>query len=521
MSASNVHPVNVVSMGAPPAEKVRTLGDYARLLKRRWLHLAIIVPACLFAAVLYAYLVPPLYRSAGTLMLEPSSLPSTLVPSLAGRLKDTQMDPSQQLELLRRRVVSPDALLEVAKKVDPYPGEQMSLEAKASRIAADTSVESVDPLTYKRKEYSTAFSVYYDNRDPAIAKQVADELLQLFVTYNQRVRAETARETYSFLQAQARQIEGEMGEMEKRLSVFKAKFGEALPEAQNRNMLGLDRAQRDLDQVEHDVHAAEERADLLRVQLEALSPSLTVAVADWRTELARLRAELAVAEQKYTPEHPDVRRLKRAIAEIAAQGKASEKQTGGVPDNPQYLQVKSQYDSVRRELATLRSREGRLRSEIAGYQRAMSTAPTVEREYVVLAREYENAQRRYQDVQDKIKTASLTQELESEARGERFTLIRQATRPSQPFAPNRVGVILLGLVLGAGLAVLLAVMADASDPTVRSADDLEAGFGAMPIGAIPPIANAADERRRKLVLGSAAAAYAAAVAVMAIVVVSA
>lgn len=521
MNSGNVHPANVVSMGAQSVEKVRTLGDYVRLLKRRWVHFAVLVPACVFLAVMYAYLTPPIYRSAGTLMLEPSSLPQSLVPSLAGRLRDTEMDAAQQLELLRRRVVSKEALLDVAKRIDPYPEEPATPEAKASRIAADTSVESVDPLTYKRKEYTTAFSVYYDNRDPAIAKRVADELLLLFVTYNQRVRAEAARDTYSFLTAQARQLEGTMAEMEKRLSVFKTRYGEALPEAQSRNMIGLDRAQRDLDSVEHELHTAEEREDLLRVQIESLSPSLTVAVADWRTELARLRAELSLAEQKYTPEHPDVKRLRRAIAEIVTQGNAAETQQRGVPDNPEYLRVKSQLDSVRRELGTMRARASRLRAEIGEYQRAMSTAPTVEREYVVLAREYENARRQYQDVQDKIKAASLTQQLENEARGERFTLIREATRPSAPDSPNRVGVILLGLVLGLGLAVIFAVMADASDPTVRSAEDLEAGFGAMPIGAIPPIANAADERRRRVVWGSAAAAYAVGIAVMAIVVVSA
>lgn len=521
MSAANVHPANAVSMGGQPAEKIRTLGDYLRVLKRRWVYFAVLVPACLFLAVMYAYLSPPAYRSAGTLMLEPSSLPQTLVPSLVGRLRDTDVDASQQLELLRRRVVSKEALLEVVQRVDPYPGDAAGADAKAARIAADTFVESVDPLTYKSKEYTTAFSVYYDNRDPLLAKRVADELLQLFVTYNQRVRAEAARDTYAFLTAQARQIEESMGDMEKRLSAFKTKHGEALPEAQGRNMLGLDRAQRDLDGVLQQLNAVEEREDLLRVQIEALSPSLTAAVADWRMELARLRGELALAEQKYTPEHPDVRRLRRAIAEIVAQGNAVDKQQTGVPDNPEYLRVRSQIDSVRRELATLRGRAGRLRAEIASYERAMTTAPTVERDYVVLAREYDNAQRRYQDVQEKIKAASLTQQLESEARGERFMLIREATRPSAPHSPNRLGVILLGLVLGLGLAVILAVMADASDPTVRSADDLEAGFGAMPIGAIPPIANAADDRRRKLAWGSAAAAYAVGIALMAIVVVSA
>jgi uncharacterized protein involved in exopolysaccharide biosynthesis len=202
---------------------------------------------------------------------------------------------------------------------------------------------------------------------------------------------------------------------------------------------------------------------------------------------------------------------------MASQGAASEAAQAAAPDNPEYLRVRSQLTGVRRELANLRGSAARIRGSLADYQQNVATAPNVERDYMQLAREYENTQKRYADIQEKIKAASLSQVFESEARGERFTLIRNVSAPRTPYSPNRLGIILLGFVLGGGLALLIAVIVDASDPTVRGAEDFEELFAA-PIGAVPPIFNQIDLRRQKLLWGSVSAAYLAAVFLAAVVV---
>ena len=500
-------------MSAQNTPQVRTLDEYGRIVRRRWPWIAVILPTVLVSAILYAYLWPPLYRASGTLMLEPSALPQAMVPTIGGRALSDELEAREQLELLRRRVMSDEALQGIAQRVDPAPRDRsLTLAERAARIKQGTSLEAVDPVTMEPAKHSSAFSVHYDDRDPQVAKAIVDELLQLFVTYNQRMRADRANEAYRFLADRSKEIEAEMATMEVQLATFKARYGDALPDAMDRNQIGVDRVQRDLDVVTQQIVAAQERESLLAVQLESVSPSLATRTGDWRAELSKLRGELAIAEQKYTAEHPDVRRLRRAVAEMAAQGFASDAAVATAADNPEYLRARSQLDGVRRELGTLRVREGRLRGELAGYLRNVATAPTVERDYVRLARAYESAQRRYQDVQDKLKAASLSQGLEEEARGERFTLIREAYTPRQPHSPNRAGVILLGLVLGVLLAVLAAVVVDSGDPTVRGTDDLEATFGRMPMGVVPPIPNPGDLRRKRLYLGSMAGAYGLAVA---------
>ncbi len=240
---------------------------------------------------------------------------------------------------------------------------------------------------------------------------------------------------------------------------------------------------------------------MLQLQLTEVSPSLTAAVGDWRTELGKLRGELALAEQKYTSEHPDVKRLRRAIADLAAQGAASST-SAEAPDNPEYLRVQSQLDSTRRELAALRANASRARSDLGRYEQNLAIAPGVERQYVQISRDYGIAQSRYADLQNKIKEAALAQTLESEARGERLTLLRAPSAPTTPASPNRLGIILLGFVLSVAIAFLAAVLKDTADPTVRSADDLEAIMESLAVGHVPVILNRVRSATPTIAMGT-------------------
>jgi hypothetical protein len=87
-------------------------------------------------------------------------------------------------------------------------------------------------------------------------------------------------------------------------------------------------------------------------------------------------------------------------------------------------------------------------------------------------------------------------------------LISSAYRPDSPYSPNRLGIILLGIALGAALGIGLAALVDSADPTIRSARDLGEITDIKPLGAIPVILNGSD-RRRRLVRWSFASVVAA------------
>jgi hypothetical protein len=130
-------------------------------------------------------------------------------------------------------------------------------------------------------------------------------------------------------------------------------------------------------------------------------------------------------------------------------------------------------------------------------------------------------QTEFQDVQGKLKGAQLGQDIEADPHAEHFTLIRAPVVASTPFSPNRLGAILLGLVLGGVIAAAAVAAAEAADTTVRGVRDV-VGFASIPVlGSVSEILIPADLRRRRLFWGSVSALYLAAMIFVGVTVVQA
>lgn len=497
-------------------ERVQTLGQYVDVLRRRWPYLATIIPGAILFSVFIAFVLPPMYRSSAAILLEPSSIDSSLVKTSIVSYAD------QQIELVKREVLTTERLQDIVAKIDPYPAlVDASASDKAALIAAYTYIQKVDPVTMQPLMQSSAFTVNYSNESPAIAKTVTGHLANLFLEYNREVRTRQAAEAYDFLLANSEVLESQMLELERRISEFKMKYGEALPEAQGRNQSSLDRVERDYDSLQAQIRLVEQQESMLKLQLDQISPTLvTDKGGDIYTQLGTLRAELAQAQQKYTPEHPDVKRLKRAIETLAAEAKLGNPQNVR-PDNPEYMRVSSELDAVRTNLAALRSNAARAQQQITEYESRLTQTPGVEREYIQVMREREIAQAQYAELQQKLRTAKVSQTLESQAKGERYTLISNAYTPLKPDSPNRLGIILLGFILGGGLAVGLVAFRESADPTVRASYDVADMTDLPLIGAVPSMANAAERTRRRLLWGGVAGVYGIVTVIVAAVVVNA
>lgn len=179
-------------------------------------------------------------------------------------------------------------------------------------------------------------------------------------------------------------------------------------------------------------------------------------------QLTALQTESELLAKKYTEDHPDVVAINSKIVALEDQLKAArssadeaESYVQESPDNPAYITLKSQLEGVLSEMSALKKQKEEYLQKQADLEQVMLMAPQVEREYLALKRDYENALRRNHEITTKLRAADISQQLESESKGERFTLIDPAALPEEPVSPNRPAILFLGLVLSWVLRLVL------------------------------------------------------------------
>jgi uncharacterized protein involved in exopolysaccharide biosynthesis len=494
--------------------EVNEIGSYAALIRRRSIWIVSIFPTAVLLSVFLAFYLPAQYRSTATLMLEQAAIPDDFIKSTVRSYA------GEQIDVIQGRVMTVDALKELVQQYDPYPDEKnMDAQAKALRVIENTSLEHVDPVTFKPKDEAAAVSLYYQNPNPRRASEVADRLADLFLTYHQKARIEAAREATKLVQDRSITLAKELAAVDDEYARLRAANGGTLPDDRTGNDDARYRAERDLTDLEKQLRTAQEQESLLTIQLSSTSPNLLLAQGsassqgapngnglgqNGLTDIATVKAELADAELRYTPDHPDVKRLKRALAALQAQQGTSK---DSVPDNPEYRRLSGQLAAAKADVAALTTATARARVQLAKYEAKANPSPELSQKVDDLERRRASLQTEYQAVQEKLKSAQLGQVAESGKDAEHFTLLQSPYPTSEPYSPNRIGVILLGLVLGAALTGVAVAIAESSDPTVRGARDI-IGLNDAPILAnIPDILLASDLARKRMLWGSILAVY--------------
>lgn len=535
-----------------------SLTQHLRTLRRRWKLLLVTTAVGVVATLLIAFLLPPTYRSTATILIEQQEIPQDLVRSTITTFADQRIQVISQrvmtttnlLEIIRRNQLYP-------RDQQKQPREKLLARMRDDIRMDMISADVIDPRSGRPTQANIAFSVSYESRSPALAVQVANELTTLYLNENLASRTRLAGDTASFLAAQATRLNGDIVVLEQKLAEFKQRHADSLPEHNQLNLQMLDRAELELRDVDARIRSLEEQKVYLGAQLAQLSPSsqiltetgerilgpadrlkavrsqLASAAAvyapthpdvmrlkreieglerevnqgpeanDLERQLLEARGQLAGARERYSPDHPDVRALERRIEglEQALATPASDASTpvpASKPDNPAYIQIRAQLEGADSELRALQLKRADIRGNIAEFERNLGLSPGIEREYRALARDYENAQAKYREVRAKEMEARLSQNMESDRKGERFTLIEPPLPPESPVSPNRGLILVLGILLSLGAGLGLAALRESVDGTIRGRSDIAALLDVPPLAVIPRIETALERGKKRM-----------------------
>lgn len=524
-------------------ESTTHLSDYLAILRRRRRQIIRVAVGVFVLAVALALVLPTVYRATATLLIEQEMSPELVPSTVTGYL-------TQRVKVIEARILTPENLAAIAKKRDLYAEEREAGDrAVAARMRGNIEIEPVsanvtDPRSGRSGTATIAFNVSYDAPTPEMAQAVAQELAQLFIDENRAVRTAAAKGASGFLQEEETRLRKQIDELEAKLADYKAKNQGRLPELMNVNMQMLERAQREIEEANRQIYSLEERRlqlqsqlglvepytgdspggrlrlvqteylaaasryspehpDVVRLRRELESLKQQAGVVDERAvaeeQYRKARADLAAARQKYSANHPDVIKLQQTVANLERQMKRASSAPGGFamkPDNPAYVTLQTQLDTVALSLQAAMEQRKRAEQRIAEYEVRLQQTPRVEQEGLALQRDYDAALKKYREIKQNLMSANLALELEKEQKGERYSILEPPALPGSPERPNRKAFILLGLVLGIGSGVGYASLAEYMDRTVRGSPSVANLLGAQPLAVIPFIPNGIDPPAR-------------------------
>lgn len=185
-------------------QTTKGLQDYIAIFRRRTWEAVIPFAALLLVTMVVALILPPVYRSSATILIEEPDVPRELVTSTITSFAD------QRLQIINQRVMATQNLLDIVRKYDLYADKRRDLPL--SEVIEDmredigmqlVSAEVRDPKSGGPTKATIAFKVSFDHGRPETAQRVANEVVSLYLSENLRERQEKATETAAFLEGEA------------------------------------------------------------------------------------------------------------------------------------------------------------------------------------------------------------------------------------------------------------------------------------------------------------------------------
>ncbi len=467
------------------------------VLKRKYF---IVLPflVTVLAGLAYALKAPKTYEASTLILVQTQRVPQDFVRSIVSESVE------DRLRTITQQVTSRTNLEQTIETYNLYndPENNSNIDAKVALLRRKIEIN----VSGRRGE-TNSFTIAFRAKDPQKVMAVTNALASNFITENLKIRESQAIGTSTFLADELETVKKRLAEKEEEVKDYREMYMGGLPEQLESNLRILERLQGQLDQLQSNLRAAENRKLLIQQDIaEAERIPQTVPIrpsarGERPTDIVSLRNELASLEARYTRNHPDVIRIKEMISKLP-----TESPEGGVGASPAFggttpssrvdTTLRRQHQDVEVELRGLRSEIAGVKSEINRYQAKVEDTPKREQDLLSLNRDYENTRELYNSLLNRKLEAEIAVSMEKKQKGEQFRVIDPAKLPTTPVEPNMKKIFLLTLVLGLGLGGGLAYLLEMFDSSYKTPEDLEKKIG-LPILISMPIRYTEKEIRQK------------------------
>ena len=320
---------------------------------------------------------------------------------------------------------------------------------------------------------SNVISVSFTGQDPQFAAGMANAVVQAYIDTTLELKVNPARQYASFFEQRTKEARDALAAAQAKLSAFEKENG-LLATDQRLDIETARLAELSSQLVQLQAISAESSSRRVAARSESdrlLEVLNNPVIAGLKSDVARQEARLKELGARFGDAHPQVRETRALVAELRERIDAETRRVSASVGSQNDIQLRRDA-TVRAELEAQRAKVMRLKG--------------LRDQGQVLTREVESAQRTFDAVISRASASSL----EGQLTQSNISVLAPAVPPNDPSSP-RIGLnLLLALLLGLLLAFVGAMLAEAMDARVRTAEDavevLDVPYLGAMLGTKPP-----------------------------------
>ena len=504
----------------------RKLSEYLSIArKRKWI---ILLPTIAIGlAISYVvFRLPDLYESVTLIVVKPSTLPNSVVPTI------TEETLTRELTSISQVVTSRSSLQPLMEKYDLYKeerrrGEPMELIIDQMRKQIKVEVNT------SRNDITNAFNITYRGRDPKATQAVAAELASKYVDEQTKGTVNAGTSAKQFIEEQVRQAKEELDTIDNQRLAYLQKNMNNLP-SQSQALVGRLTALHEEQKALiaeigrlRDLGAAyrSQRADLTKSYDQEIAmaaenttdPKTTMAWAELVRRRSELEADLQNLLTQYKEKHPDVvakksqiEAVKREQDQIIGDWKTrieERKQKLVQLTDPRILTLKTQISMIDSDMDRQQKLLNETNAQIVDLDSRINAIPAAEIGLEAIDREYQTKKLNYDNLLAQQQKIVVGADAAKDQQGGGIQVVDPANLPEYPVAPKRFLLTVCGFGIVFVLGMLIALVCELRRLfTIQTVEDAKHYTRLPVLASIPELLTVAEAhaipRRQKIVMAA-------------------
>lgn len=455
--------------------------------------------------VTVAAILPPVYVSSARILLEPQQIADELAQSTV------PIDPYEQIQIIQQRVLTRANLLELAEKSQmfadsPDASADDIIQSMAKRITF-TGSEPEDVGRTGPLPGAIVIRVSFEAPGAVLAARGANEVVNLILEENARIRTGRATDTLDFFEIEVDKLSEALEEKAREVAEFKTENVEALPDSlEARRQQQLIEQERLLALEREESSLRNERATAIWVYERTGQGTLTTRTPE-EEQLEALKSERLQKLAVYSPTSAAIRVLDKQIEAledlVEEQQQARARPDGADGSSEPATELDLELAPIDARLEFIAQEKEMIENTLSDLQASVAATPRNEMVLNGLQSSMDNLRQQYEEASARLAQARRGERIERSSKGQRLTLIEQPIEPPYPESPNRKLIAMAGVAGGVGMGLGLVVLLEMLNRSIRRSIDLSTHLGIQPLATIPYIRTRKERRIKRTLIAIA------------------